>query len=99
MTSAVAAHPMLKAVTSLGAADAALLRVPRLGKQGLSNAGELLRLRSPDGAVVSRFPAMAHGDGGTSGARRFPWSPSEDGSAFDAHAAPGASPGAQNELD
>ena len=36
-----------------------LLRVPELGKNGLSNSGEPMRLRNALGAIVSRFPAQA----------------------------------------
>ncbi|MBN2196132.1 MAG: lamin tail domain-containing protein [Polyangiaceae bacterium] len=75
-----------------------LLRVPRLGQGGLANRGELLRLRSPDGVVRSRFPARAADEAGTSIARRAPWLADDVASAFGPHAAPGASPGAANVL-
>ena len=78
--------------------DVALLRVPRLGRSGLANAGELLRLREPNGDVVSRFPALTTPTAGTSVARRTPDSPDTDTSAFGAHAPPGASPGRPNAL-
>ncbi|MBM4356994.1 MAG: lamin tail domain-containing protein [Deltaproteobacteria bacterium] len=35
-----------------------LVRLPRLGKGGLSNSGEPLELLAPDGRVLSRFPAL-----------------------------------------
>ena len=66
---------------------------------GLANAGELLRLRDPNGDVVSRFPALATPAAGTSVARRTPDAPDTDASAFGAHASPGASPGRPNALD
>jgi hypothetical protein len=75
-----------------------VLEVPKLGKQGLSNAGELLRLRAPDGSVLSRFPPIAQRQGGTSAARVHPWCADDDPDSFGLHAAPGASPGAPNRL-
>jgi hypothetical protein len=79
-------------------AGATLLRVPRLGRGGLANAGELLRLRDPLGNVVSRFPALAAKTAGTSVARRSPDAPDEP-AWFGAHAPPGASPGAPNQSE
>lgn len=78
--------------------EMALLRVPRLGRSGLANSGELLRLRDPNGVVVSRFPAIAAPGPGRSVARRSPDAPDE-ASSFGAHAPPGASPGLPNEID
>ncbi|HEX6276571.1 MAG TPA: lamin tail domain-containing protein [Polyangiaceae bacterium] len=78
--------------------DALLLRVPRLGRGGLANSGELLRLRDPLGNVVSRFPALAGKAPGTSVARRSPEAPDEP-AWFGEHAPPGASPGAPNVLE
>jgi hypothetical protein len=75
-----------------------LLRVTELGRGGLANGGELLRLRSPDGVVRSRFPALAAAQAGESVARRHPWLADDDADAFGPHAAPGASPGAENAL-
>jgi len=79
--------------------DVVLLRVPRLGRSGLANAGELLRLREPGGAVVSRFPPLAAPGPGTSVARRTPDAPDADSVSFGAHASPGASPGRPNALE
>ncbi len=79
-------------------ADALLIRVPTLGQSGLANAGELLRLRSPDGLVRSRFPALAAPGAGVSVARRAPWLADDVAAAFGRHAPPGASPGWPNEL-
>lgn len=73
------------------------LRVPALGKSGLSNSGELIRLRAPAGDIVSRFPGLP-AERGRSVARKDPWSPDEDLSQFGPHADPGASPGAANQL-
>jgi hypothetical protein len=78
--------------------SALLLRVERLGKSGLSNSGELLRLQSPTGEVVSRFPMRPQPKPGISVARRAPWSMDGDSSAFGLHRAPGASPGSPNQL-
>ncbi|HEY3236916.1 MAG TPA: lamin tail domain-containing protein [Polyangiaceae bacterium] len=77
----------------------AILRVPKLAKNGLSNLGEPLALREPSGTVVSRFPALAAPKSGVSAARRYPWSQDDDPSAFALHAAPGASPGAPNAVE
>ena len=78
--------------------DVALLRLPRLGRSGLANAGELLRLRNPAGNVVSRFPALGAPGPGQSVGRRTPDAP-DDASSFGAHAPPGASPGRPNTLE
>jgi hypothetical protein len=78
--------------------DTPILRVSRLGRSGLANAGELLRLRDPSGAVVSRFPALAAKAPGVSAARRSPDAPDEAAS-FGPHGAPGASPGRPNVVE
>jgi hypothetical protein len=83
----------------LPAESAVLIRVPALGKGGLSNAGELLRLRDPAGQIVSRFPADPPPRAGQSVARRTIWSPDSEPESFALHAEPGASPGAPNELE
>ena len=80
------------------APTAAWLTVPRLGRNGLSNVGELLRLLSPAGAVASRFPAVAATEAGVSVARRDPAARASDPDAFGLHAPPGASPGQPNQL-
>ncbi len=78
--------------------DVALIVVPQIGKNGLSNAGEPLELRDAEGNVVSRFPALSASKGGVSMARRDPWSLDDDATAFGRHAGDGASPGAPNVL-
>jgi hypothetical protein len=75
-----------------------ILRVHELGGGGLSNQGEVLRLRDATGAVVSRFPALAASKPGVSMARRAPTSADDDSTAFGYSAPPGASPGAANVL-
>lgn len=80
------------------APTALLIRVERLGKNGLSNAGELIRLRSPDGQVVSRFPMSPAPKPGVSVARRTAAALDDDSTAFALHAPPGCSPGAANTL-
>jgi hypothetical protein len=52
-----------------------LLRVPKLGKGGLNNSGEPLKLRDSSGSVVSRFPAGPKVKPGKSVARVAPDSP------------------------
>jgi hypothetical protein len=74
-----------------------VLTLPKLGQAGLANGGELLRLCDASGSVLSRFPALAASEAGVSMARRTPEAPDDD-AAFGAHAAPGASPGAPNDL-
>jgi hypothetical protein len=70
-----------------------LLRVPHLGKGGLSNAGEALVLSDGSGSVVSRFPARPAPKAGFSVARRTPAAPDARSLSF-ARAAP--SPGRTN---
>ncbi|HVJ19866.1 MAG TPA: lamin tail domain-containing protein [Polyangiaceae bacterium] len=80
------------------AAPEVLLVLPSLGKNGLSNSGELLRLFDAAGSLVSSFPAVKSSAAGVSVARRTPDSADGDVAAFAAHASPGASPGAPNTL-
>jgi len=63
------------------AAGARLIRLPVLGKSGLSNAGERLSLVNASGAECSVMPAMA-GKAGQSLARRAPTSADDDDRAF-----------------
>jgi len=72
-----------------------LLRVARVGENGLGNGGERLVLRDAGGMELSRFPAVPTTPG-RSIARRQPYSLDDDPSAFAEHAPPGASPGAPN---
>lgn len=74
-----------------------VVRVPRLGQSGLSNSGERVTLRAPDGRVVSSFPPVAPPGSGVSVARRSPSALDDDVGGFAASAGPGASPGAPNE--
>lgn len=80
------------------AATAKLLPVERLGKSGLANAGEALRLRAPEGQFVSRFPSTPPPKAGISVARRTLHANDDDADGFGLHAEPGASPGAPNQL-
>ena len=77
------------------AAGTAIVRVPKLGKNGLSNAGEPLELRDPGGAVVSRFPATPKPKAGLSLSRVRPTAPDGLAASFvvDEH---GPTPGAPN---
>jgi len=75
-----------------------ILALAALGKAGLSNGGELLRLTSGAGVVVARWPALAAPAPGQSLARRTPAASDSEAASFGAHAAPGASPGAANVL-
>ncbi|HEY6722500.1 MAG TPA: lamin tail domain-containing protein [Polyangiaceae bacterium] len=79
--------------------DAVLVVVERLGKGGLSNDGEALRLSAPDGQVVSRFPSQRAPEPGVSAARRTLWADDAAVDAFAPHGAPGSSPGAGNFFD
>ncbi|HEU4537699.1 MAG TPA: hypothetical protein VFS00_26445, partial [Polyangiaceae bacterium] len=78
--------------------SATVLTLPSLGKSGLSNAGEALTLRSPEGDVVSRFPATPKPKAGASVARRRPDAPDDDARAFALTAPGGATPGGPNGL-
>ncbi len=71
-----------------------ILRVPKLGQAGLTNAGEPLSLRDAAGAVVSRFPAGPKTKAGMSLSRRSPEAPDLSPAGF-VQAAP--SPGGPNE--
>jgi hypothetical protein len=75
---------------------ATLVRVPALGKDGLSNLGESISLRAPDGSVVSRVPPLPRPKAGRSVARREPRTLDDAADGFALHADPGASPGAVN---
>jgi len=76
------------------AADAVPIFVAELGDGGLSNSGEVLRLRAPTGELVSEVPA-AKTAAGQSLARRDLLAPDWP-SSFGPHASPGASPGSAN---
>jgi len=76
-----------------------VLRVPSLGKNGLSNSGEALELSGPGGQVVSRFPALPKPKAGVSVARRATWTLDDDPLGFAHHGPPGASPGAPNSFE
>jgi hypothetical protein len=75
-----------------------LVRVPHLGQSGLSNSGERVTLRGPDGSVVSSFPPIAPTAAGVSMARRLPSVLDDDTTGFGPSAGRGASPGAPNEV-
>jgi hypothetical protein len=74
---------------------ALLVRVPKLGTHGLSNAGEALKLLEPSGEVASRFPAQPKPKPGVSVARTAPDAPDGAASSF-ARAELGPTPGAPN---
>lgn len=78
--------------------DVFLIRLPSLGKSGLSNQGEALRLSDKSGKVVSSFPASPKPLAGVSVARREPWFVGAPSRAFGLHAAPFASPGKRNAI-
>lgn len=63
------------------ARDTQLIRLPTLGKSGLSNAGERLALVDGSGRELSVLPALA-GKPGQSLARRFPAAPDDDPTSF-----------------
>ena len=77
----------------------AIVRLPQLGKSGLTNSGEALTLTDADGKLVSSFPARAAERAGVSVARRDLTIFDDDSSGFLAHAPPGASPGAPNVVE
>ncbi len=79
--------------------DTVLVRVPQLGRSGISNSGEALTLLATDGTVVSRFPARPASVQGTSVARAHLFIVDDESTGFGPHAEPGASPGAPNLLE
>ncbi len=72
----------------------ALVRLASVGKNGLSNAGEPMKLTASDGGVLSRFPPVPKPKAGESVARRTPDASDEEEASFFV-AAP-ATPGAPN---
>jgi len=72
--------------------------IVRLSRLGLSNSGEAMTLRGPDGAPWSRFPPLVPPREGVSVGRRHPWSLDGDAGSFGAHAGGGASPGWDNDI-
>lgn len=76
------------------ATGAALLRVEKLGKNGLSNSGEPLKLTIADGTVISRFPPLPKPKAGASVMRVTPEAPDGVESSFVLSTAP--TPGAPN---
>jgi hypothetical protein len=74
-----------------------VLYLPSLGKSGLSNSGELLRLYDANDELVSQVPALKAPAAGVSVARSAPDAPDEE-SSFGQHAPPGASPGGPNSI-
>lgn len=75
------------------AEDALLVRVPALGKSGLGNGGEIVRLLDMRGRTISRFPAIPKPKAGQSVIRRSPDAP--DGVSDSFQLAP-PTPGAAN---
>lgn len=73
-----------------------LVRVPKLGKSGLSNQGEPLRLEDGEGRVLSHFPAAPKPKPGISVARRHPAADDGDPASF-VRADRGPTPGRPNE--
>jgi hypothetical protein len=78
------------------AADAIVVRVSRLGRGGLGNGGEPLRLLDTAGRVLSTMPALPKPKAGMSLARTAPAAPDGAGASF-VLAAP--TPGWSNEGD
>ncbi|HEY4119015.1 MAG TPA: lamin tail domain-containing protein [Byssovorax sp.] len=64
------------------ASGALILRVPRVGSRGLSNDGEPLTLKAPDGSTVSSFPPSPKPKSGMSVARTSPRAPDGIASSF-----------------
>jgi hypothetical protein len=72
-----------------------ILRVPMLGRSGLSNDGERLTLRDVSGTILSAFPA-AKAKNGVSVARIAPDAPDDDPASFVPSPNESATPGARN---
>lgn len=64
------------------APDVVLVRVPQIGKGGLTNSGEPLELRAPEGTVVSRFPPTPKPKSGHSVLRLHPKISDDDPEGF-----------------
>jgi hypothetical protein len=79
-------------------AEAIVVRVPALGKNGLSNAGELLRLVDPEGRTISRFPALPKPKSGQSVSRRTPDAPDGFSSSSSSFVITVPTPGFANEV-
>lgn len=73
-----------------------LVRIPKLGKRGLSNEGQVIALLDEDGAVVSRFPAIPKPQKGVSVIRVRPDALDELPGSFAYDAKGGSSPGVGN---
>ena len=82
-------------VDPVAAPGTLILRVPTLGRDGLSNEGERLLLRDATGAVLSTFPAM-RAKSGVSNARTSPDAPDGNADSFAPSANGSATPGAPN---
>jgi hypothetical protein len=72
-----------------------LVRVPSLGKAGLSNSGEPIRLRSPDGSASSVVPAVESREPGRPIARIAPDASDDDSRSF-VMGPHGGTPGREN---
>jgi hypothetical protein len=72
-----------------------IVRVPTLGRDGLSNEGERLLLRDAAGTAVSSFPAMK-AKSGVSNARISPDAPDGNADSFAPSRSGSATPGAAN---
>jgi len=77
------------------AAATLLVRVPALGRAGLSNEGEMLTLRDPSGTSVSTFPAIKTKNG-VSVVRIAPDAPDTDPTSFVPSPNGSATPGSAN---
>lgn len=73
-----------------------LVRVPKLGKQGLTNEGATITLRIPDGPVLSRFPSSPKPKKGVSVVRIRPDALDELPASFALDALGSSSPGSAN---
>ena len=82
-------------VDPVAAPGTLILRVPALGRDGLSNDGERLLLRDAAGAVISTFPALK-AKSGVSNGRIAPDAPDGDADSFAPSANGSATPGAPN---
>jgi hypothetical protein len=84
-------------VDPVAAPGTLIVRVPALGRDGLSNDGERLALRDADGAVLSTFPPLKS-KSGVSNARIAPDAPDPNADSFAPSANGSATPGAPNDV-
>ena len=78
------------------AGHALILRVPKLGKDGLKNSGEPLKLVNEQGLILSRFPTIPKPKSGQSVLRIYPQADDDTATSFVLGAEGQSTPGSAN---